>query len=215
MVSRQIGTLTRKIERQPATVTRTPPATGPSATPSEPIPPHTPSARARARGSGNWCTSSASEQGSMADAPRPWTARAATRTPSAGAAAQAAEPRAKAASPRVKTFLAPTRSAVDPAVSMIEARASVYASTTHCSPASEPPISRWMAGNATFTIVTSSWITKKPRQTEMSAAAGRPRPSRGEPVTVGSGKVQRSRSMSSSVTRGRSKPSRRMVRAGP
>src|SRR5579862_3492974 len=41
---------------------------------------------------------------------------------------------------------------------------------THCSPASEPPISRWMAGNATLTIVTSSWITKKPRQTEIRAA---------------------------------------------
>jgi hypothetical protein len=48
----------------------------------------------------------------------------------------------------------------------------------------------------------------------MSAAAARPRPSRGEPVTVGSGTVQRFRSMPSSVTRGRSKPSRRMVRAG-
>ena len=106
---------------------------------------------------------------------------------------------------------APTRSAVDPAVSMIAARASVYASTTHCSPASEPPISLWMAGNATFTIVTSSWITKKPRQTEMSAAAARPRPSREAPVTVGSGRVQRARSMSSSLTRGRSKPPRRMV----
>ena len=52
----------------------------------------------------------------MADAPRPWTARAAIRTPSAGAAAQAAEPAAKAARPTVNTFLAPTRSAVDPAV---------------------------------------------------------------------------------------------------
>ena len=42
---------------------------------------------------------------------------------------------------------------------------------THCSPASEPPTSRWMAGSATLTIVTSSWITKKPRHTETSAAA--------------------------------------------
>jgi hypothetical protein len=40
---------------------------------------------------------------------------------------------------------------------------------THCNPASEPPISRWMAGSATFTIVTSSWMTKKPRHTESSA----------------------------------------------
>ena len=41
----------------------------------------------------------------------------------------------------------------------------------HCSPASEPPISRWMTGSATLTIVTSSWTTKKPRHTEISAAA--------------------------------------------
>jgi hypothetical protein len=75
----------------------------------------------------------------------------------------------------VKTLRAPTRSAVAPAVSMIEASASVYASTTHCSPASEPPSSRWMAGSATFTIVTSSWMTKKPRQTESNAAARRSR----------------------------------------
>ena len=40
---------------------------------------------------------------------------------------------------------------------------------THCNPASEPPISRWMAGSATFTIVTSSWMTKKPRHTDSSA----------------------------------------------
>ena len=49
----------------------------------------------------------------MADAPRPWTARAATRTPSAGAAAQAAEPAANAASPKVKVLRAPIRSAVE------------------------------------------------------------------------------------------------------
>src|ERR1700721_773263 len=86
-VSAQIGTLTRKIDRQPATATSAPPITGPSATPSEPMPPHTPSAPARARGSGNWCPSRA--HGSRADAPRPCTARAAIRTPSDGAAAQA------------------------------------------------------------------------------------------------------------------------------
>jgi len=37
---------------------------------------------------------------------------------------------------------------------------------THCRPLTEPPTSRWMAGNATLTIVTSSWITKNPRHTE-------------------------------------------------
>ena len=42
-----------------------------------------------------------------------------------GAAAQAAEPTANTVSPSTNTFLAPIRSAVDPAVSMIEARAKV------------------------------------------------------------------------------------------
>ena len=65
-MSAQMGTLTRKIDRQPAAATSAPPNTGPSATPSEPMPPHTPSAPARARGSGNWCTSRASEHGSSA-----------------------------------------------------------------------------------------------------------------------------------------------------
>src|SRR5215472_8504462 len=34
----------------------------------------------------------------------------------------------------------------------------------HWSPATVPPISRWIVGRATLTIVTSSWMTKKPRQ---------------------------------------------------
>ena len=42
---------------------------------------------------------------------------------------------------------------------------------THCSPASDPPISCWIDGRATFTMVTSSWITKKPRHTERRAPA--------------------------------------------
>ena len=124
-MARHTGTLIRKIERQPAAATSTPPSTGPSATPAEPMPPHTPSARARARGSGNWCTSRASEHGSSAEAPRPWSARAAISTPSDGAAAQAADPTANVASPMVNTLRAPTRSAAEPAVSMIEASARV------------------------------------------------------------------------------------------
>jgi len=61
---------------------------------------------------------------------------------SAGAAAQAADPTANVVRPSTKILRAPIRSAAAPAVSMIEARARVYASMTHCSPASEPPISR-------------------------------------------------------------------------
>jgi len=131
------------------------------------------------RGQDRRACAAQSEPGSNADAPRPCTARAAIRTPRDGAAAHAAEPTANVVSPSTNTLLAPTRSAVDPAVSMIEARASVKASMTHCRPTSEPQTSRWMTGSATFTIVTSSRITKKPRQTEVRASAA--------PLVVASG----------------------------
>jgi hypothetical protein len=49
----QIGRLTRKIDRQPAQATSAPPAAGPAAIPIAPMPPHTSSACARARRSGN------------------------------------------------------------------------------------------------------------------------------------------------------------------
>ena len=124
-VSAQTGMLTRKIDRQPARAISPPPSTGPSATPAEPMAPQTPSARARAPGSGKRCTISAREQGSSADAPRPCTARAAIRTGRSGAAAHAADPAANPASPIRNTRRAPPRSAIDPAVSMTEARARV------------------------------------------------------------------------------------------
>jgi hypothetical protein len=111
--------------RQSNSAISPPPSTGPSATPSDPIPPQTPSARARAARSGNWCTISDSEQGSNADAPRPCTARAAISPPRSGTAAHAAEPTANAASPARNTRLAPSRSAIEPAVSITAASASV------------------------------------------------------------------------------------------
>src|SRR5215469_8497399 len=40
----------------------------------------------------------------------------------------------------------------------------------HWSPATVPPTSRWIVGSATLTIVTSSWITKNPRQTATRAS---------------------------------------------
>ena len=111
--------------RQLASAISAPPSTGPSATPSAPIPPQTPSARARPAGLGNWCTISDSEHGSSVDAPRPCIARAAISPPRSGAAAQAAEPTANAASPARNTRLAPNRSAIEPAVSITAASTSV------------------------------------------------------------------------------------------
>src|SRR5689334_23508981 len=42
------------------------------------------------------------------------------------------------------------------------ARTRVYASTVHCSPDSEEPRERWMAGSAMFTIVASSPTIRRP-----------------------------------------------------
>ena len=68
---------------------------------------------------------------------------------------------------------------------MIAARASVYASTTHCSPASEPPIAPGQRRDVHDRDVE---LDHDEAQADGYERGGRPaRPSRGAPVTVGSG----------------------------
>jgi hypothetical protein len=62
----------------------------------------------------------------------------------------------KITTPMEKRRLAPSRSAVDPAVSISAARATVYPSTIHCNPEIEPPMLRPILGSATLTMVASS-----------------------------------------------------------
>jgi hypothetical protein len=78
-----------------------------------------------------------------------------------GAAAQAMEARPNKAMPHWNARRAPKRSPSAPADSMNAAKATAYASTTHCRPATPAPRSRPIAGRATLTIVTSSWPTTK------------------------------------------------------
>ena len=115
--SRASGTLTKNTEPHQNRDSSRPPASGPIAMPTPIVPPHTPTARARSRGSrktssridrpaGNGHRGTASHHGAKADqhahAPR----RAAP-----------SEPAANTAKPARKTRLRPTRSAMLPATS--------------------------------------------------------------------------------------------------
>ena len=94
--------------------------------------------------------------------PIAWSTRAAISTPCVGASAQSSEPSENTSSPSWNTRLRPTRSAVEPASISRLASTTVYASTVHCSPASEEPSERWIAGSAMFTIVASSPTISRP-----------------------------------------------------
>jgi hypothetical protein len=98
---------------------------GPLAAPIPAMAPHRPIARDRALGSGYATWSSNSDDGTSAAAPAPWTARAATSTPSDGAMPQAADATPKATSPPVNTRRPPSRSASAPPVSNRAAKAKV------------------------------------------------------------------------------------------
>jgi len=150
-----IGTFTRNTQRQSTRSTMTPPSDGPLAAATAPTAPHTPTAVARIVG-GNSARTSASEAGSISEAPIAWTARAAISTPSVGAAPQMAEAAQKTSRPAKKIRRRPTRSATRPDESSSEANTMLYAFSTHESVASEAVGKlRRMAGNAMFAIVPS------------------------------------------------------------
>ena len=84
------GRLTRKMRRQ-STSTSTPPSGGPLAAAIAPTDAQAPTVPARAS-TGSPCSRRPSDVGMTSAAPTAWTARAATSTPTEGAAAQPAEP---------------------------------------------------------------------------------------------------------------------------
>src|SRR6185437_941955 len=110
---------------------------------------------------GAW--SRTSDAGTSSAAPAPWTSRAPTRTGIDGASPQAAEASAKVTRPARKTSRPPSRSASAPPASSSPANDSVYASTTHCRPATPPCSSRPIDGSATLTTITSRMTRKYPR----------------------------------------------------
>ena len=72
------------------------------------------------------------------------------------ASPQASEAPVNRIMPETNTSFRPRRSATDPALSTTAARASVYASTTHCTPVSPACRSRARYGSAVFTTAISS-----------------------------------------------------------
>ncbi len=102
-----------------------PPATGPTAVLSPNTDPHTPTARARSRGSVITLTTIARATGESIEAPTPWTARAVTSIPAVGARAQARDAAAKMTSPVQNTRRRPNRSARAPEVISSPAKGTV------------------------------------------------------------------------------------------
>ena len=107
-------------------------------------------------------------------APTAWTARAATSTPTEGAAAQPAEPIANTTSPSSNVLRRPRRSPSRPAGTRHAANTIAYAFSTHDSaPLELPGKSSAIDGNAMFTMKRSSWAMNTPRATTVKASRRR------------------------------------------
>ncbi|GAB3431217.1 hypothetical protein GCM10027569_78160 [Flindersiella endophytica] len=118
------GRLMRNTHRQSAVVRR-PPSGWPMSPATAPPTAQTPSALARARGSGKASRIRAIDAGSMTAAAAPWTPRAAISTPMLGAAAHPADASPNTSRPSQSARLAPIRSARLPANSNSAANNSV------------------------------------------------------------------------------------------
>jgi hypothetical protein len=108
------GTLMTNSDRHPSASTSTPPIAGPAAAGSAPAALHAPIAAAR-RSGGVSTRTTASDAGITAAAAAPWSARAASRTPSDGASAHASDITVKPATPASIRVRRPTMSATRPA----------------------------------------------------------------------------------------------------
>ena len=106
IASRQIGTLTKKIQRQEMPLVSTPPRTGPTATATPVVAPNAPNATPRSR-PWNAEAISARAVANMAAPPIPWKARESWRKKMSCAAPQAIEPAMNRAAPITKTLRRP------------------------------------------------------------------------------------------------------------
>src|SRR5579862_2066040 len=149
-----IGTLTKKIHRQPAYSVSTPPASGPIATARPIVAPQIPKAVPRSRPWNSW-ERMASETANITAPPIPWRPRARLRKSGVVADPQSAEASVKRATPPMKTRFRPSQSPSVPAFRTEVASRRAYASTTHWRSVKEVRRSRWMLGSATLTIVMS------------------------------------------------------------
>ena len=156
------GALTRKIHRQPARVTSSPPASGPAIAAIPPHAVHEPMAAPRSS-SAKVAMITASAAGVSRAPITPCTARAMISVTPLGATAHNNEANPKPATPRVKIRFSPNTSPSEPPTRISAPSISAYALTTHCCTVNPPPRSRLMAGSATLTIVASSMATLEPR----------------------------------------------------
>ena len=113
---------------------------------------HAPIARLRARSSANRWRSIDSVPGSLAAAPRPITARPAISVPGFGASAHSTDPAQNTPAPVSMTFLRPSSSPIIPQASMMLAKVSAYAPTTHCR--SDTPARRLACTSPSATLTT-------------------------------------------------------------
>ncbi len=97
----------------------------------------------------------ASETANIAAPPTPCTPRETISQSGVVAAPQKAEASVNSAIPLRKTRLRPSRSPSEPALSIMHARVSAYASTTHCRSVKEVFRSLSISGSATLTTVMS------------------------------------------------------------
>ncbi len=149
------GALIQNTDRQPNASMRAPPVTGPAAMLSPKTAAQTPIACARSFGSGIAFTTIARATGLSIEAPMPWTARAATSTPTEGAIAQSSEAAPNTIKPIRNTRRRPNRSASAPEEIRRPARTRVYASTVHSRLRVPTPRPCPIAGRPTLTMVVS------------------------------------------------------------
>ena len=166
-VIRPMGTFTRKIHSQPSPSVSTPPTSGPTATAKPVVAPQMPKAVPRSSGANSWAIS-ASDVANIMAPPIPWSPRETFSIVGEPARPQRSEAQTKSSRPTTKILRRPSRSAIEPDASSSAARASAYASTTHCRSSKLEPSSCWMLGRATFTIVMSSSSMKIARHTTRS-----------------------------------------------
>ena len=149
-----IGMLTKKIQRQPTYVVSAPPTRGPIATAIPIVAPQIPKAVPRSRPWNSW-EMIASETANIPAPPIPCAPRATISQAGDCAAPHRAEAAVKRPIAIRNTRLRPRRSPSEPALSIVAASVSAYASTTHCRSVKEVFSSLRMSGSATLTTVMS------------------------------------------------------------
>src|SRR5215210_1825446 len=157
-----IGTFTRNTEPHQKCFRRSPPATGPKATPRPDTPAHAAIAFARSFPEKTLLRID-SVDGMIAAAPRPISARLAIRSSADPLNAARTDPAPKTTRPTRSVRRRPKRSPRLPTTSSRPANTSMYESTIHCIWLADGSRSCWSVGIATLRIVLSRLIRKRLR----------------------------------------------------